>query len=57
MKLEQSLFFDKLIRNIKKQKSFTLTGLTTFSRILMVKYISELSGKKVLFVTSTEQSG
>lgn len=57
MKLEFSQFFDKLVRNIKRQKSFTLTGLTSFSRLLLVKYISELSDKKVLFVTSTEQAG
>ena len=56
MKLENSSFFDKIVRNIKKQKSFTITGLTTFSRLLLVKYIKELSHKKVLFLTSTEQS-
>lgn len=57
MKLEQSQFFDKFLRNIKGQRSFTLTGLTTFSRLLLIKYISYLSGKKILFLTSTEQSG
>lgn len=57
MKLEHSQFFDRLLRNIKGQKSFTLTGLTSFSRLLLLKYISALSGKKVLFVTSTEQAG
>ena len=56
MNLDKCSFFDNLVRNIKKQKSFTLTGLTTFSRLLLVKYIKELSGKKVLFITSTEQS-
>lgn len=56
MKIEQSSFFDKFVRNIKKGKSFTLTGLTIFSRLLLLKYIFRLSGKKVLFVTSTEQS-
>ena len=43
MKLENSSFYDNLVRNIKKQKSFTLTGLTTFSRLLLVKYIKDLS--------------
>ncbi len=57
MKLEHSQVFDRFVRNIKGQKSFTLTGLTSFSRLLLVKYISALSGKKVLFVTSTEQAG
>ena len=56
MKIEQSSFFDKFVRNIKKGKSFTLTGLTLFSRLLLLKYIFKLSGKKVLFITSTEQS-
>ncbi len=56
MKIEQSSFFDKFVRNIKKGKSFTLTGLTIFSRLLLLKYIFKLSGKKVLFITSTEQS-
>lgn len=57
MKLENSCFFDNFARNINKQKSFTLTGLTTFSRLLLVKYIKQISNKKVLFITSTEQSG
>lgn len=56
MKIEQSSFFDKFVRNIKKGKSFTLTGLTIFSRLLLLKYIFKLSGKKGLFITSTEQS-
>ena len=56
MKLEFASFFDKFVRNIKKGKSFTLTGLTIFSRLLLLKYIFKLSGKKVLFITSTEQS-
>ena len=56
MKLETSSFFDRLVSNIKKGKSFTLTGLTTFSRLLLLKYIRKLSNKKFLFITSTEQS-
>ena len=56
MKLENSSFYDKFVRNIKTQKSFTLTGLTTFSRLLLVKYIKKISNKKILFITSTEQS-
>ena len=57
MILERSTFFDNFVKNIKKNKSFTLTGLTSFSRILLTKYIMQLSKKKVLFITSTEQSG
>ena len=56
MKLEQASFFDRFVRNIKRQKSFTLTGLTTFSRLLFLYYIYKLSGKKVLFITSSEQA-
>ena len=56
MKLDNCSFFRELIDNIKKQKSFTLTGLTSFSRLLLLKYIKELSSKKILFITSTEQS-
>ena len=56
MKLEFATFFDHLVRNVKRGKSFTLTGLTAFSRLLLLKYIYELSGRKVLFITSTEQS-
>ncbi len=57
MKLEYSSFFDTFVRNIKKQKSFTLTGLTSFSRLLLLRYIYKLSGKKILLITSTEQTG
>lgn len=56
MKLEASTFYDNFARNIKLGKSFTFTGLTTFSRLLLLDYIKKLSGKKILFVTSTEQS-
>jgi len=56
MILENCIFFDKFKKNIIKQKSFTLTGLTAFSRLLLVKYIQEISNKKILFITSTEQT-
>ena len=56
MRLETSSFFDALAGNVKKGKSFTLTGLTTFSRLLLLKYIRQLSDKKILFITSTEQN-
>ena len=55
--IEQSSFYRNFINNIKKQKSFTITGLTSFSRLLMLKYIKELSNKKILFIVSTEQNG
>ena len=56
MNLETSSFFDAIARNIKLGKSFTFTGLTVFSRLLLLKYIRKLSNKKILFITSTEQS-
>ena len=56
MKLENCLFFNRLVRNIRNQKSFTLTGLTSFSKLLLLKYIKDFSGKKILFITSTEQA-
>ena len=55
MRLETASFFDDFQRNINKNKSFTMTGLTSFSRLLLLKYIREISGKKILFITSTEQ--
>ena len=56
MRLETSSFFDSFVRNLKLGKSFTFTGLTVFSRLLLLKYIRKLSDKKILFITSTEQS-
>ena len=56
MRLEKSSFFDSFAGKVRKGKSFTLTGLTAFSRLLLLKYIHSLSGKKILFITSTEQS-
>ena len=51
-------FFEE---NIKKKlqtgKRITFTGLTAFSRLLLVKYIKEHTGKKIIFITSTEQAG
>ena len=55
MKLSNASWFGNFVNNIKKQKSFTITGLTSFSRLLLVKYIKDLANKKVLFLTSTEQ--
>lgn len=46
----------RLKRNLLSSKSFTITGLTTFLRLLLVNKIIELTGKKLLFVTSSEQN-
>ena len=56
MKLEKSSFFNEFVANINSKKSFTLTGLTSFSRLLLLKYIKQISSRKILFITSTEQS-
>ncbi|MGN0017461.1 MAG: transcription-repair coupling factor [Candidatus Gastranaerophilaceae bacterium] len=41
---------------VKSEKSFVLTGLTSFFRLFLLNKIIEYSKKKVLFVTSSEQS-
>ena len=56
MTIETSSFYDKFLHNLKKGASFTFTGLTVFSRLLLLNYISKLSKKKVLFITSSEQA-
>lgn len=57
MNLDKCFLEDNAIKNIKTGRSFTFTGLTSFSRLLLAKYIKEISSKKILFITSTEQSG
>ena len=48
--------FSKLKRNIVTSKSFTITGLTSFLRLLLVQKIETISKKKVLFITASEQN-
>ena len=55
--IEHSSFYNNLLKNINKQKSFTITGLTSYSRLLLLKLIKQFSNKKILFIVSTEQSG
>ncbi len=57
MKPDKCSFLNKFLNNLRKGKSFTFTGLTSFSRVWLAKYINQFSGKKVLFITSTEQAG
>ncbi len=54
--IENSVFFDKFVANLNKQSSFTITGLTTYSKLLLISNILRFSKKKVLFITSTEQA-
>ncbi len=42
-------------QNIKLSKSFVVTGLTTFLRLFLLDKIAK-TGKKLLFITSTEQT-
>ena len=42
--------------NVKARISFAVTGLVTVLRMLLVQKAHEISKKKILFVTSTEQS-
>ena len=47
--------FDKLRNFVQKGKSFAVSGLTSFFRLILLNKISEFSGKKILFITSNEQ--
>lgn len=46
----------RLKRNLLSSKSFTITGLTSFLRLLLVQKSNEITGKKILFITSSEQN-
>lgn len=43
-------------RNLSTSKSFVITGLTSFLRLLLVQKIGELSGGRILFVVASEQN-
>ncbi|HPT40817.1 MAG TPA: transcription-repair coupling factor, partial [Candidatus Gastranaerophilaceae bacterium] len=48
--------FSRMKRNLAASKSFAITGLTSFLRLLLVQKIKEFSDKKVLFITASEQT-
>lgn len=48
--------FSQFKRNLLTSKSFVITGLTSFLRLLLVQKIKEISNKKILFVTASEQT-
>lgn len=52
---ENNKNFNQLKRNLLHSKSFTITGLTSFLRLLLFQKIADFSKKKILFVTSSEQ--
>ena len=56
MKFDKYPFDKTIIRKIQTGKNYTFTGLTSFSRLLLAKFIQEITDKKVLFITSTEQA-
>lgn len=43
-------------RNLLTSKSFAITGLTAFLRLLLAQKISEISKKSILFITASEQN-
>lgn len=53
---EQYKNFSRIKRNLVSSKSFVITGLTSFLRLLLLQKIGEISKKKVLFVTASEQN-
>lgn len=56
MNIENNSIFQEFESFIKLSKSFCVTGLTSFLRMLAIKKILSRSNKKILFVTSTEQT-
>ena len=48
--------FDKLKALVQKGKSFSVSGVTSFFRLVLLNKIREFSQKKILFLTSSEQS-
>lgn len=48
--------FQQFRADVKSGMSFAVTGLLTILRLLLVQKTHEISGKKVLFITSTEQN-
>lgn len=55
MRIEKSGIFDEFDALVRRSQSFCVTGLTTFLRLLSLKKIQDVSKKKILFITSTEQ--
>src|SRR5574344_498056 len=53
---EDNRNFLKLIQYLRSDKSFALTGLTSFLRVLLLAKIFQFSDKKLIFVTDSEQN-
>ncbi|MFI3299824.1 MAG: transcription-repair coupling factor [Candidatus Gastranaerophilales bacterium] len=52
----ESEIFRLFERYLKKSCSFAITGVTSLSRLVLAEKIHRITGKKILFITSTEQS-
>lgn len=48
--------FSQFKKNLLTSKSFVITGLTSFLRLILVQKIKEVSQKKILFITASEQN-
>ena len=55
MKIEHSKIYSEFENYVRLSHSFCVTGLTSFLRVLSLKKLRDISKKKVLFITSTEQ--
>lgn len=53
---EDNKNFSHFKRNLLNSKSFVVTGLTSFLRLVLVEKIKEIPNKKILFVTASEQN-
>lgn len=53
---ENNKNFSHFKRNLSTSKSFVVTGLTSFLRLLLVQKIGEISGGRILFVVASEQN-
>ena len=51
-----SVQYEEFRAKIKENKSFGVTGLTSFLRLYLLSKIKSYSNKKILFITSTEQN-
>ena len=56
LNIENASFYKEFNRKLKLNKNFTLSGLTSFTRLLLLNKLKKISDKKVLFITSTEQT-
>lgn len=53
---ENNINYSLFEKYLTKSFSFTVTGLTSILRLLLLKQVNKLTDKKILFVVSTEQS-